>query len=89
MTSDWSDACDPVPVNRNRRKQLREIMMVSRHSIGSKRPTGKAPALFPYEDSVGHQNYQRMADAAANKRREAKLRDALAVDFSKPYGKGA
>lgn len=52
-------------------------------------PVKKRKALFPWGDSVGHQNFQRMADAAATKRREAKMKDALSVDFSKPYGKGA
>lgn len=52
-------------------------------------PARRQKALFPYEDSVGHQNYQRMADAAAAKRREKHLKDALAVDFAKPYGKVA
>lgn len=48
-------------------------------------PPKKPKALFPYSDGVGHQNYKRMAVAAAIKRREAKAKDALAVDFSKPY----
>ena len=48
-------------------------------------PAKKPKALFPYSDSVGHQNYQRMAVAAAVKRREAKAARECAVDFSKPY----
>lgn len=53
-------------------------------------PGKKRKPLYPYTDAIGHQNYKRMAVAAAVKRREAKAAQECAVDFSKPYrAKGA